>query len=722
MKLMGFLVVLGVGISIVPSFADIRTEARLNEEPDYRKKMEAEAPALIDKANARLQELVEQEKALGPMDDEKQQNIFVEKVVALRERADQLVLQRRYKVARMDYATAASYAHRIKSFQKDREADCLVDKAFCSYQLHRFDDALADLQNAQRARASIADDFEFLANLARVQVATEHFDESIATSQRIRSRLKELVQQSAIPGLKLGEDAYTFEKANSYIIESGALFLKGDAEAALAQWRASNQPDLLDSNPFDVQQAVLNAAIARNPTDVEARLARARYFQKRAKERREAVANFAPAASRFNSGGLFNRIEIENLDVQPYTFDEAALFDFDKARQLRADAATLTGHFLAAKSFNTVAPKGRSVSLQSLWDEESKIQALGHQDATLMRAIGLQLGENALALPDTAPTKGDDLANAARYFSFALFASPQGADAVDNRAWVKKLMSARFQMTPAATPPTPPQTALDWKKWGNQALAQQNERVALAAYSDAIALDPNFADAYSNRGNVYFGMGHLEAALEASNKAIALDPKHRVAYHNRAMIWNALFDAQKASEDEGKAVEFAPDDATRALYLSVRARFLRDANQLPAASAEVKRALDLAPSQSNTEKRNLATIWAIRAEIELEMGDDQGALTSLQTAQKADDKNRRAGFLLALLMNLSPTPQTLNAESKKLVETLLPFSGGIERQTFAELTERLLKNSPTLKQNPNAPIQTRQILGLLQRYDEENGL
>ncbi len=499
-------------------------------------------------------------------------------------------------------------------------------------------------------------------------------------------------------------------------------FLQGDALTAYAQWCNSDPARVTAPNPFDVGQVVLNIAIAQNPKDVEARLARARYFQKRAKERRDAVANFAPAALRFNTGGIFNRIEVENLEVQPYTFDEAALYDFDKARQLRADTATLTGHFLAAKSFNQSAPKGRSVSLQTLRAEEAKIQELGHQDAALMREIGLRLGEIALALPDESATKGTALANASLYFSLALFAAPNGADSADNRAWVKKLMSGRFQMTPAATPPTPPQTALDWKKWGNEAMSQGNERVALAAYSDAIALDPKFADAYSNRGNVYFGMGNLEAALEASNKAIALDPKHRIAYHNRAMVWIALFDAQKASEDEAKAIEFAADDATRAINLAIRARFLREADQLVAALADAKRATELAPVQSVVDKRNLASMWAIRAEIELEMGDDKAALASLQTAQALDDKNRRAGFLLALLQNLSPTTTAFNSESKKLVETLLPASGGLERQIFSELTERLLKNSPTLQQNPNAPTQVRQILDLMQRYDEERGL
>ena len=38
---------------------------------------------------------------------------------------------------------------------------------------------------------------------------------------------------------------------------------------------------------------------------------------------------------------------------------------------------------------------------------------------------------------------------------------------------------------------------------------------ASADYDQALALDPNLADAYNNRGIVYFAQGDLEAAMAA---------------------------------------------------------------------------------------------------------------------------------------------------------------------------------------------------------------
>ena len=47
---------------------------------------------------------------------------------------------------------------------------------------------------------------------------------------------------------------------------------------------------------------------------------------------------------------------------------------------------------------------------------------------------------------------------------------------------------------------------------------------AIEAYTNAIALDPNDADAYSNRGAAYYSKGQYDRAIEDYNKAIALNP------------------------------------------------------------------------------------------------------------------------------------------------------------------------------------------------------
>ena len=60
---------------------------------------------------------------------------------------------------------------------------------------------------------------------------------------------------------------------------------------------------------------------------------------------------------------------------------------------------------------------------------------------------------------------------------------------------------------------------------------------ALASYDKAIALKPDYAEAYSNRGNALRDLKRLEDALASYDKAIALKPDFAEAYNNRG---NAL--------------------------------------------------------------------------------------------------------------------------------------------------------------------------------------
>ena len=55
---------------------------------------------------------------------------------------------------------------------------------------------------------------------------------------------------------------------------------------------------------------------------------------------------------------------------------------------------------------------------------------------------------------------------------------------------------------------------------------------ALASYTKAIALKPDFAEAHSNLGVTLQELGRLDDALASYNKAIALKPDYDEAYYN----------------------------------------------------------------------------------------------------------------------------------------------------------------------------------------------
>ncbi|MCX7949739.1 MAG: tetratricopeptide repeat protein [Treponemataceae bacterium] len=78
---------------------------------------------------------------------------------------------------------------------------------------------------------------------------------------------------------------------------------------------------------------------------------------------------------------------------------------------------------------------------------------------------------------------------------------------------------------------------------------------ALADYSKAVALNPRMAEGYNNRAIVYFNLGRLDEALADYNRAIELSPKYAEAYYNRGNLYKAAKRYDDALSDYKKAIE-----------------------------------------------------------------------------------------------------------------------------------------------------------------------
>lgn len=89
------------------------------------------------------------------------------------------------------------------------------------------------------------------------------------------------------------------------------------------------------------------------------------------------------------------------------------------------------------------------------------------------------------------------------------------------------------------------------------------ERVEQAVERDSytVTLDPNNADAYFNRGNVYHSKGDYDRAIEAFDGAIELKPDYAGAYTNRGIAYQNKGDYARAIGDHTKAIELNPDYA-----------------------------------------------------------------------------------------------------------------------------------------------------------------
>jgi len=88
------------------------------------------------------------------------------------------------------------------------------------------------------------------------------------------------------------------------------------------------------------------------------------------------------------------------------------------------------------------------------------------------------------------------------------------------------------------------------------------DKESLTAYNAAIKIDPNYADAYYNRGNLKTNTNKNEEALEDFNTAIKLNPTDSASFNNRGVVKRKLNYNVGALSDFSIAIKLNPDDIT----------------------------------------------------------------------------------------------------------------------------------------------------------------
>jgi len=96
------------------------------------------------------------------------------------------------------------------------------------------------------------------------------------------------------------------------------------------------------------------------------------------------------------------------------------------------------------------------------------------------------------------------------------------------------------------------------KERGNQALNAEKFDEAVAAYTEAIALDGQNHVLYSNRSAAFAKAGKFQEALEDAEKTIQLNPTWPKGYSRKGAAAAGLHDYMKAFEayNEGKSLGY----------------------------------------------------------------------------------------------------------------------------------------------------------------------
>src|SRR5262249_1707010 len=141
---------------------------------------------------------------------------------------------------------------------------------------------------------------------------------------------------------------------------------------------------------------------------------------------------------------------------------------------------------------------------------------------------------------------------------------------------------------------TQPKSAADFVKHARAMINDERYDKAIVDFSEAIRLDPQNADTYVNRGDVYLKESFCRGESREPQKAIAdftealrINPHHPTALRRRAIAHYANGDCEKAISDCSAAVRDHPDDPIAFAHLDFLQNRKRDIDQIIAEHSAV---------------------------------------------------------------------------------------------------------------------------------------
>ncbi len=151
------------------------------------------------------------------------------------------------------------------------------------------------------------------------------------------------------------------------------------------------------------------------------------------------------------------------------------------------------------------------------------------------------------------------------YSAVLLFAAALG--------WLTYLRNADYRTEAGMWQDTARKRPEDAHAWTNLADAclrtGDYSNTVLEYCNKAVALRPDFAEAYNNRGTTYAGQGRFEEAVRDYAKAISLRENFPTAYCNRGNARAMTNDFDAAIRDYDRAIELNPDYADGYYYRGV---------------------------------------------------------------------------------------------------------------------------------------------------------
>jgi tetratricopeptide (TPR) repeat protein len=196
-----------------------------------------------------------------------------------------------------------------------------------------------------------------------------------------------------------------------------------------------------------------------------------------------------------------------------------------------------------------------------------------------------------------------------------------------------------------------PQSAEAHNALGEAFTSFADPKMARREFEKSIALDPDFAQAQVNMGQMLVDAGEFEAAAKPLDRALKLlgaAPDAAWAHYLRAKVNSERNEPQQAADHLGKAVSLRPDFAEAWSDLGQTRKTLLDD---PGALAAFRKAVAAGPDDAIAQYR-LGSEYLHQGEARLAVQhlrqavalnpDDQSALYALQTALRRDGQVEQA--------------------------------------------------------------------------------
>ena len=173
---------------------------------------------------------------------------------------------------------------------------------------------------------------------------------------------------------------------------------------------------------------------------------------------------------------------------------------------------------------------------------------------------------------------------------------------------------------------------------GNALVGLRRYAEAAAAYDKAVAIKPDYADAFNNRGIALLELNRPAQALESYDRALAIRPDHAQALYNRGNVLSALKRPSEALASYDRAIAAKPDYADA---FNNRGNALQELKRPLEAIASYDRALAIQPTYVEAHENKGILLG--------ELGQFALAEAALATAIKLAPQRTRSHFHLTLL-------------------------------------------------------------------------